>query len=200
MVRAPRSAYPVDIDEMKANVDWDAISEFEKVVLTGFPPNFDRLAEEINAEPDLALAFWNDGETLLHTAVAYVHLPTVRLLLDCGASPDAHSDSLGSPLHMATYYGGLELVELLLQHGASVDVLDGYKQTPLHQAVVRNEVGIVERLIRSGVDVNVRGKTGSSALDTAAARCYPEITKLLVAAGGRSRKRRTKEYVSKINA
>ncbi|HEV8229717.1 MAG TPA: ankyrin repeat domain-containing protein, partial [Candidatus Limnocylindria bacterium] len=75
------------------------------------------------------------GFTPLHSAVATDAGPCdkdlVRMLLDAGADPNAHSREGGTPLHTAAFTGDVEVAELLLAYGADPTATTSKDLTPL---------------------------------------------------------------------
>jgi ankyrin repeat protein len=57
-----------------------------------------------------------------------------KLLLKCGASPDARTVHHRTPLHVACILGEDEMVKLLLASGSTVCAQDYEKNTPVHYA------------------------------------------------------------------
>ena len=63
-------------------------------------------------------------ETVLHIAVHEGHPPTIRLLLEKGADPNAENVNGVVPLYTAIKFGQLEAVRLLLEGGADPNYVD----------------------------------------------------------------------------
>jgi ankyrin repeat protein len=154
----------------------------------------ERLAGELDAGARLTDPA--TGVDLLTWAASGGSLPTVHLLLERGADPDAGA------LHAAAAAGRPEVVEHLLAAGADVDRRDpDTGRTPLHAAVATAPDGAVPAVVRlllaAGADVNATTNDGASALDisrVAGARRragsadpaagHDPLSELLVAAGG----------------
>jgi ankyrin repeat protein len=197
--RVPRQGHQIDVERLSAQVDWSDPTEMERVVLSGgFPPDIGRLISEIEDDPDLAKLNWGDGETLLHVAAGLNALALATCLLSKGASVDAVSVSLGSPLHEATQYNHTEMAQLLLKHSASANLLNGLHRTPLHYAALKNNIAVARLLIEHGASVHVRDRSGLTPLDLAASNCFPEMTTLLVEQGATSRKAITNSYIQSL--
>ena len=103
------------------------------------------------------------GETLLHHAVELGFEPSVRLLLERGASVNAQDVEGCTPLHHAVTHQGLEFTQLLLEKGAKIDVRDEEGCTPLIRAFEDQILegspdteffSIVDCLLENGADVN----------------------------------------------
>ena len=95
----------------------------------------------------------SSGGTALHSAMLDTghvgdYLPVVRLLLECGANPNARNTERQTPLHTFVSEGSktLDLVRILVEHGADVDAEDGNGMTPL-QVSLDKEYGEVTELL-----------------------------------------------------
>jgi ankyrin repeat protein len=196
--KVPREGRQVDVAAMSAKVNWDDPTEMEKVILSDLPPNSQRLIEEVRADPGLALLSWREGDTLLHVAAGLNDLMLAEVLLQNGAIVDAVSPAIGTPLLMAAEYNHRSMLRLLLSHGAIPDAPNGIGRTALHFAALRNNSEAVSELLRHGALVGVRDNAGVTPLDVAAYNCYPRVARLLVDAGGRSRKKRTIDYLATL--
>ena len=83
-------------------------------------------------------------------------LPTeiaVALLPDHGASIEAESDYIGTPLHFAVGAANPEMVALLPDHGASIEAEDDRSATPLHFAVAAANPEMVALLLERGANI-----------------------------------------------
>ena len=169
----------LDLESVRAHANWTNLSEIEKLLLTFVQWDWDRLTEEVKAEPDLATVTWGDGETLLCIA-AHDNQPALsRLLVERGADVNAKS-SLGSPLYCAVWSGNPEIVGLLLDSGASSTGTGENGETPLHLAVRKGYTDIVDLLLHRGVDVNATDKNGLTPLDKAAEMRLSRIEETLL--------------------
>jgi ankyrin repeat protein len=71
----------------------------------------------------------------LHSAVASRSYPTIDLLLEHGADPNARQQGGFTPLHEAAHHGDLRIIETLLAHGADPSARNEAGQTALEIAV-----------------------------------------------------------------
>ncbi|SCO58272.1 related to ankyrin 1 [Fusarium fujikuroi] len=91
----------------------------------------------------------------------------VRILLECGATPDGGTHEMESPLQLASFIGNLEIFKLLIKNGASVDKITGSFKTPLFSALQGNNSDIISLILEKGVDVNYVHPIHGSALHLA---------------------------------
>ena len=61
-----RNGLVADVACLTANVDWNNLSEMEKILLTNIPPDMRLLKDEVIDDPTLASLTWEAGTTLLH--------------------------------------------------------------------------------------------------------------------------------------
>lgn len=196
--KIPRHGREVDVAALSAKANWDDPTEMEKVILSDLPPNFQRLIGEVEADPELALLVWREGETLLHLAAALNDIKLADVLLKHGARVDAVSRATATPLLRAAEYDHLDMLRLLLSHGAAPDTRNDIGRTALHFSVLRSNSEAVSELLRRGALVEVRDNAGVAPLDIAAYNRYPHVARLLVDAGARSRKKRTRDYLATL--
>ncbi len=119
------------------------------------------------------------GDTPLHLAAAALRTEAAKLLLECGASPNAENRRGATPLHYACdprpKSGGTwnpakqgQLIELLVQYGAKLDQVDRGGASALHRAVRARSPEAVRHLLKAGARVDVRlGKRGSTPIHLA---------------------------------
>jgi ankyrin repeat protein len=110
-------------------------------------------------------------------------LATTKLLLECGADPDA-TDSLGhTVLHRASSVGGkAEHLRLLLQRGASVNAETDTGATPLMLAARCGAEDVVAVLLEAGADPNRADASRVTPLHWACAQRYHGVVGQLLAA------------------
>jgi ankyrin repeat protein len=84
--------------------------------------------------------------TSLHGAVARRDVEIVKMLLECGADPNATQELGFMPLRDAAASGNLELVQLLVKHGARVDAKADDSKTPGDMATERGHKEVAEWL------------------------------------------------------
>ncbi len=119
----------------------------------------------VRAEPAWAHITDEVDKTLLFHAAARHDLPTMELLLDAGADPNAIAPrSHGiAPIHGAALHPGAaaaDAVALLHSWGADPDAADKGGVTALHMAVRARHLDVVAALLRAdaSVDVEDRGR------------------------------------------
>lgn len=194
--RVPRQGRQIDVDRMRAEIDWEDPMATERVVLFREPPDAQNLLVEVNLDPELAVLRWDAGNTLLHSAAAYNERPLAQELLRHGADVNAKQEASGTPLHLAAQYDHTDMVRLLLQHKATANTLDGVGRAPLHYAALRNNTEVLGMLLDCGGFTNDRDKFGLTPLDLAASNCFPVATRMLVQRGAISRRKRTNSYLA----
>ncbi len=107
------------------------------------------------------------GDTSLHLAAAALRTGAAKILLDCGADPNAANRRGATPLHYACdprpQSGGVwnparqaELIDILVGHGGKVDQPDRGGATALHRAVRSRGVAAVRRLLDAGARTDRR--------------------------------------------
>ena len=114
---------------------------------------------------------------------------TVRLFVQYGCDPNAHSSKGLTPL-LRSVSGGdhpanQSLARALLLAGAEVNRpnYSGLGWAPLTDATVHANMGLARILLDHGAAVNQPDNSGSTALHYAAAFRYPEILEMLLEAG-----------------
>jgi len=90
----------------------------------------------------------------LFQAVAKGDLGAVRVLLENGASIDAHDDGRGTPLMVAVGSHNIAMVKLLLEKGANISVRDKYEETALTEAVRSFDSNMLRTLLEGNPDIN----------------------------------------------
>ena len=137
------------------------------------------------------------GRTALHESAYHGDAASAALLLEHGADPNAVNEEGYTPLHSQATGRNPEVVRLLLAKGAYVKARDKNGDTPLHTAAfVSDNGGAVKLLLEAGADVNAMNNRGLTPLDFATRdelneqfrSRFAEVSKLLVAHGGRKSK------------
>lgn len=148
-----------------------------------------------------------NGWTALMAAASEGRTETVKALIQAGAKLEATNKGGLTPLMIAAANDKFEAVKVLCEAGADVNKMTkDYKSaynfakdkkvlgylysksvpcTPLEKAVLVGDINSVKNLINSGVNVNASTEKQSPALVHAARYAYPEITKILLAAGAK---------------
>lgn len=156
---------------------------------------------------DVKGALNQDGWTALMITAQEGPTEAVKALIQAGAKLEATNKGGLTPLMIAAANDKFEAVKVLCEAGADVNKMTkDYKSaynfakdkkvlgylysksvpcTPLEEAVLVGDINSVKNLINSGVNVNASTKKQSPALVYAARYAYPEITKILLAAGAK---------------
>ncbi|MHC2066856.1 ankyrin repeat domain-containing protein [Bremerella sp. T1] len=187
----------VDIDVLREKVDWQELSEVEKIILTGQELDWQLLNREVQLNADLARIKWGNGNTLLCLAAHDGQLALVELLIDAGANINANSE-LGTPLYCGVWSSQGEIVDRLIQEGANLNSHCDNGWTPLHLACRNGYEKIAESLIRAGAKINAKDSSGRTPLDEAAQQEYAEVARLVVAHGGAGTAETTSKYVTSL--
>lgn len=145
------------------------------------------VATDLNYTVDLYL---DSGWTPLMHACFHAQEKIVKYLLEKGADPNAHSDSV-TPIMTACSNSSASseaiynIVSDLIEKGCILNIGDKYGQTPLMRAVSSGRAAIVAKLIDLKVNIEMRDQQGWTALFWAAHHNKPEILELLIANGAR---------------
>lgn len=121
-----------------------------------------------------------DGTTPLYRAAAFGALPTVKLLVDKGATVDMKAWR-GETALLAVGGQHTDVAEYLISKGADVDVRGNNGKTALHDAAQGGATELAKLLISKGADVNVKDNDGWSPLHHAVTLMgNDELVKLLL--------------------
>jgi ankyrin repeat protein len=119
------------------------------------------------------------SEQAIHLAARRGHLAMVKLLLDCGARPDARDSEGATPLFETS---DPTIAKLLIARGAKVSARNDEGIRPIHRAATRS-LELVKLLVRHGADPLARDNRGGRPLHDAARDGTAEIANYLVGRG-----------------
>ncbi|KAL4971085.1 NACHT and Ankyrin domain protein [Aspergillus stella-maris] len=105
-----------------------------------------------------------DGEMALIRAAALGQAENVRVLLDLGATLDAHDHISQTALQRAAKNGFNDIVQLLLDKGADANLKTYSEWTPLMPAVLNGNITVVEVLVQAGALLHTDTSWGDTAL------------------------------------
>lgn len=128
------------------------------------------LEELLDAEPELATTWSQDGFTPLHYAAYFGQEDAAKILLERGADVSlvARRESIRvTPLHSAASGGHAGIVKLLLEHGADPNAAQDGGFAPLHSAAQNEDRESVEALLEAGADPLLANDNGNTAADLA---------------------------------
>ncbi|XP_015193198.2 ankyrin repeat and protein kinase domain-containing protein 1 [Lepisosteus oculatus] len=169
----------VEVIDMKPRFkDTDEINSCKDIIGLLSRREFMDFKKMLNKE-HVSMVF-EDGNSLLHYAVAMGDLETVKLVLHFGATVNSQSIKGYTPLIIAVIYKFLDICSLLLEHGADVNLADKDQWTPLHFAVQSGEDRITRLLLDSYAQVNARERDGWTPLHLASQNGYESMVRTLL--------------------
>jgi ankyrin repeat protein len=118
-------------------------------------------------------------------------VPMLKLALAGGCDPKAiTSPYQGTALIAAAHLGHAEVVRVLIAAGAPLDHVNNLGWTALTESIVlgnggKNHTDTLEALVKAGANVSIADRQGVTPLGLAKSRGYPEMVRILEAAGAR---------------
>jgi ankyrin repeat protein len=137
--------------------------------VAALPGEWERGAEMLATNPELAGSWSSDGFTPLQLASYFGNEAMARLLLDHGADPDAVSRNGMAlrALHSASSACNFGIAAMLLKRGVDVNAREHGGWTALHSAASHGELALVELLLEHGADPGLASDDGKTSLDVA---------------------------------
>ena len=80
----------------------------------------------------------------------------VQVLIQQGASVNAQSNIMRTPLHWAAFFGNTKIAETLIKHYAHLDAQDNSGKTPLYLAAEIGRTEVAKLLIRNGAKLELK--------------------------------------------
>ncbi|HUL48742.1 MAG TPA: ankyrin repeat domain-containing protein [Gemmatimonadales bacterium] len=141
----------------------------------------DRIAEILDANPELVNAYSSDGFYPLGLAAFFAQPDAVALLLARGAdvAQVARNPMRIQPLHAAAAGRSMAVVRMLVEAGAPVNAKQQGGWAPLHEAVNRNDAELARYLLDHAADPRLQNDAGASPIGIAAEKGFLELLKLL---------------------
>lgn len=125
----------------------------------------------------------------LHAASLCGRREAVRVLLECGASPNSRDRESYTPLHSSAVCGDAEVAQNLIAAGAEVNWSTDQFRTPLHVAAMHGNVEVIKVLLRYGAKIDVADAIGSTPFHLAVGYKRTEAVRELLLAGANIQKR-----------
>ena len=117
---------------------------------------------------ELAAAETEDGRSALWFGAFSPDVEVTTLLLENGASPNAHKDFLTPFYSLLRWNPKFEHVKLMLEHGAECNTVDLWDSRALHWfALAGSDVEVLKALLKAGGDINVPDAVGETPLHMA---------------------------------
>lgn len=139
-------------------------------------------ATALATAPDINVRH-DDGQNLLHTAIAYSNQSVIDELLKLGIDVNAQDSKGQTPLHYAATYQNVDAAEQILSNGGDLSLVDVHGNSALWSAVfnARGKYGVVNALLRHGGKQfsAVKNKHGKSPVDFATQIGDKELIALL---------------------
>ena len=112
---------------------------------------------------------------ILHEAVDWGSIESVRLLIEAGAAVDREDKDLREPLYYAVRRGSREILSLLVEKGAHINHRDRDGQTVLHVAIVQRSPDMLTYLLDHGAEVESTDNSGRTSLFSISSLSVTEI-------------------------
>ena len=139
-----KSVYRIELvmeeDKLIKTTEEGDLEEVTQLLLIGVNPNCEKYV------------YWTFMTPLI-IAARLGHQDVVQLLLDYGADPNQHKNSVSTALSYAATYGYIEIVKLLLDRGADPNIPKGY--TSLWAASSNGYIDVVKLLLDYGANPNL---------------------------------------------
>jgi len=107
---------------------------------------------ESNSGFDINKGYGDSQKTLLHIAVYYNYIDSVKYLVSKGASIDHPDRYNNTPLHIAARNGYTQIVEYFVELGADVNSVNVNEYMPLHSAAIHGYMDTIKYLLNHGAD------------------------------------------------
>ncbi|CAG4940781.1 unnamed protein product [Colias eurytheme] len=152
------------------------LKEIEKIV-----------ALDLNNDANFKL---ESGWTALMHACFHAQKKIVEFLLEKGADPNLHADSMTPVMAACSNNSGSDdiihdIVSSLSDHDSLLNIGDKYGQTPLMRAVSSGRASVVELILSKNVNIEMRDRQGWTALFWAVHHNQPKILEILISKGAR---------------
>ncbi len=124
--------------------------------------------------------------SILHTAVRFSDLETVKFLLELGLDPNLRTSNEETPIHFIIYQSNERMLHLLIDKGADINAYNLQKDTCLHlmcyEFSARNHdkrLRILKILLDNKADTTIKNRNGETPLGSAKLRRLTKEIELL---------------------
>ena len=134
------------------------------------------------AAPDINLRH-DDGQNLLHHAIAYRNRPAALYLIEHGIDVNAQDDNGGTPLHVAAEYHDFDVARQILERAGDLSIVDSHGNTAVWTAAfnARGKYAMVQMFVEFGGAKfgALKNKHGHSPIDFARQISDEQLVRLL---------------------
>ncbi|XP_045534149.1 ankyrin repeat, SAM and basic leucine zipper domain-containing protein 1 [Papilio machaon] len=132
----------------------------------------------------------DSGWTPLMHASFHAQEDIVKFLLNKGADPNLHADSMTSAMAACSNSSAddstiYNIISLLIEKGCLLNIGDKFGQTPLMRAISNGRTAVVQLLLDKNVNVEMRDQQGWTAMFWAVHHNKPDIVEILIQHGAR---------------
>ncbi|XP_068627914.1 ankyrin repeat, SAM and basic leucine zipper domain-containing protein 1-like [Battus philenor] len=147
----------------------------------------DIISQDLNNALNVKL---DSGWTPLIHACFQAQDNIVRMLLDKGADPNLHADSMTSAMAACSNSSASDgviykIVSYLIEKDCRLNIGDRYGQTALMRAISNGRTAVVQLLLDRNVNIEMRDQQGWTALFWAVHHNKPDLVEILIKHGAR---------------
>ncbi|CAK1578368.1 unnamed protein product [Parnassius mnemosyne] len=181
--KPPRPYYPIEHNEKKK-----VEIKLQDAILNG---NLEDVEEIISQDLHHGVnAKLDSGWTPLMHACFHAQDKIVKMLLDRGADPNLHADSMTSAMAACSNSSANDItiyniMSYLIEKDCLLNIGDKYGQTPLMRAISNGRIAVVQLLLDKNVNLEMRDQQGWTAIFWAVHHKQPEIIEILIKHGAR---------------